>query len=139
MVDVVPKLGDKVAAGDILVKLEFPSLRAEVAARGAAARNAESVLQNARLIQERVHKLADQGAASRAEVDAADRDVNDAESAVAQIRSAQAATESAAERTMIRAPFNGVVSERLHNPGDSVGTADNDVILRVMSSVGRST
>jgi RND family efflux transporter MFP subunit len=132
IVEVTKKAGDQVSAGDVLVRFEFPSLRAEGAVRAASARSADLRLQNARVLQGRVHKLLEMGAASQREADESDREVNDAEVEVAQGRAAQVAADNAGLRTTIRAPFTGVVAERLHNPGDLVGTATDDVILRVI-------
>ena len=42
------------------------------------------------------------------------------------------ASESLGQNAAIRAPFNGTVAERLHNPGDLVGPSDKDPILRLI-------
>jgi membrane fusion protein (multidrug efflux system) len=132
IVEISNKVGDTVKAGDVLVRFEFPALRAEGAARAASAKSADLRLQNAKVMQARVHKLLDLGAASQREADEADAEVTNAEADIAQTRAAQIVTEVLSQRTTIRAPFNGVVAERLHNPGDLVGTATDDVILRVI-------
>ena len=132
IVEISKKAGDEVKAGDVLVRFEFPSLRAEGAVRAASAKSADLRLQNAKVMQARVHKLLDLGAASQREVDEADAEANDAETEIAQARAAQNAADALGQRTTIRAPFSGVVAERLHNPGDLVGASTNDVILRVI-------
>ena len=43
-----------------------------------------------------------------------------------------AAAESLGQNTSIRAPFDGTVTERLHNPGDTVRADENDPILRLI-------
>jgi multidrug efflux system membrane fusion protein len=130
--EVTKNVGDPVKAGDLLVLFEFPSLRTELAARAAAVRAAELRMKNAKTVQERVRGLIERGAASRMEGDAADREVTEADAELAEARAAQSAAEAQGKTTSIRAPFNGVVSQRLHNPGDTVGNADNDVIIRVI-------
>jgi len=132
IVEITKAAGDKVKAGDVLVRFEFPSLRAEGTVRAAAVRRAELRLQRAKEAQARVQKLLAIGAASRREVDEADQEVNDAEAEVQQYAAAQAAADAIGQRTTIRAPFDGVVAERLHNPGDLVGTSTSDVIIRVI-------
>jgi len=132
IVEVPSKAGDKVKAGDVLVRFEFPSLRAEEPVRAAAAKRADTRLQRAKEAQARVQKLVAMGAASRQEGDEADREVNDAETEVQQFALAKASADAAGQRASIRAPFDGVVAERLHNPGDLVGTSTTDVIIRVI-------
>jgi RND family efflux transporter MFP subunit len=132
IVEISKKAGDKVKAGDVLVRFEFPALRAEIAARAGLVKNAEARLQSAKVMQARVHKLLELGAASQREADEADSEVNSAEADIAQARGAQNAADALGQRTDIRAPFDGVVAERLHDPGDLVGTATNDIILRVI-------
>jgi len=130
--DVTKKAGESVKSGELLVRFEFPALGAETAARSTAAKTAELRLQNAKLTQSRLHALLERGAASRKEIDDADREVNDAEAEVAAARASQMATEAAGRQTTLRAPFDGVVAERLHNPGDLVGNSPNDAILRIV-------
>src|SRR5206468_4298775 len=51
IVEITKKAGDPVKAGDVLVRFEFPSLRAEGSVRAAAAKRAELRLQNAKAVQ----------------------------------------------------------------------------------------
>ena len=132
IVAIPKKAGDTVKAGDVLVRFEFPSLRAEGTVRAAAARRADLRLQNAKVVQARVQKLLAAGAASQRELDEADHEVSDAEAEVAVYAAAQSAADAVGQRTTIRAPFDGVVAERLHEPGDLVGSSTTDVILRVI-------
>jgi RND family efflux transporter MFP subunit len=132
ILEVSKNVGDHVASGEVLVRLEFPSLKAEGAARAVALKGADLHLQSARLMQARVHSLFERGAASQKEADDADQEVTDAETEVTLARAGQAATDALAQKTTIRAPFDGSVSERLHNPGDVVGSAATDGILRVV-------
>jgi RND family efflux transporter MFP subunit len=132
IVEIPKKVGDKVKAGDVLVRFEFPSSRAEDSVRAANAKRADVRLQTAKLAQARVQKLLSLGAASQQEMDSADREVHDAEVEVATYDEAQNAAAALGKLTTIRAPFDGIVSERLHEPGDLVGAATNDVIVRVI-------
>src|SRR5437667_236081 len=50
----------------------------------------------------------------------------------ADFAAAQRVADAAGQHTTLRAPFSGVVAERLHNPGDLVGTSTADVIIRVI-------
>src|SRR5262249_53280211 len=130
--ELAKQVGDKVKDGELLVRFEFLSLRAENAARSAAAKAADVRLQAARVAQTRVHNLFDKGAASRAEVDQADQQVTEAEAEVEQARAGEGDAQALAQKSNVRAPFDGVVAERLHNPGDTVGNSSNDVVLRII-------
>jgi len=126
------QVGDQVKAGEVLVRFEFLSLRAENAARSVASKAAAARLQAARLVQSRVHDLFDKGAAARTEVDQADQEVAEAEAEVEQARSGEGDAQALAQRSIVRAPFDGVVAERLHNPGDTVGNTSNEIVLRII-------
>ena len=130
--EITKKVGDPVKSGELLVRFEFLSLRAESAAGAATLRAAELRAKNAKTVQERVHALIDRGAASRMEGDAADREASEAEAELAAARASQTATEAQGKDTSLHAPFNGVVSERLHNPGDTVSAGDDNPILRIL-------
>jgi RND family efflux transporter MFP subunit len=132
IVQISKAVGDEVKAGEVLVRFEFPTLLAEAPVRAAAVKIADTRLQSAKVMQARVHKLLELGAAAQREADAADGEVSDAEEEAVQARAAQSAAAALGQHTAILAPFAGVVTERLHNPGDMVGTASADVILRVV-------
>ena len=130
--DVTKNIGDAVKSGDVLVQFEFPSLRAQTVADAAAVKAAELRVQQARLTQNRLKTLVAQGAASRTEMDDADRELTLAESELATAKAAAAVSETQSHNTAIRAPFDATVTERLHNPGDSVRPDESDPILRLI-------
>jgi RND family efflux transporter MFP subunit len=132
ILEILKKVGDPVKGGEILVRLEFPSVRLESAARSAAGRTIAARLQSAKLTQARVHELFERGAASRKEVEDADREFELAEAEAAAAREAEALAATAAQRSVIQAPFDGIVADRLHNPGDTVAASPADPILRVV-------
>jgi RND family efflux transporter MFP subunit len=130
--DVTRNVGDTVQAGDVLVRFEFPALGPEAAARAATLRAAELRLRSAKLVQERIRGLIAQGAASRMEMDEADREVAAAEGEATEARTSLTAVESQGRNEIIRAPFSGTVTERLHNPGDLVRAEAEDPVLRII-------
>lgn len=129
---ITKNVGDAVKGGEPLVRFEFPSLRLESAARAAMVNAADLRSRNARLMQGRIRSLVAHGAASQRELDDADREVAEAENELAEARANQRATEAQGQNPTILAPFNGVVTERLHNPGDRVRAEENDPILRIV-------
>jgi RND family efflux transporter MFP subunit len=124
--------GDDIQSGETLVRFEFPSLLAETVVSEAAVKAADRRVQQARLVQARVRTLVDKGAASRRELEEADREVTAAEAELEVANAALAALRARGGNTIIRAPFDGSVAERLHNPGDDVRAEDSDPILRLI-------
>ena len=124
--------GDRVRAGDVLVRFEIPELVADVATKRAEVTRAQARLQNARSAQTRAHDLFDRGVAARKEVEDADRELADAGAGVTESQATLGASESSAARSTVRARFNGVVAKRSHNPGDLVDAAATDPVLRVV-------
>jgi RND family efflux transporter MFP subunit len=130
--EITKMAGDMVTGGEMLVRLEFPSLAAQQAVNSANLKSAELRVRQARLTRERIEALIARGAASRRELDDAEQEVTLAEGELAVAAAAVRASETAGQNNTIRAPFNGTVAERLKNPGDSVGPGDKDPILRLI-------
>jgi RND family efflux transporter MFP subunit len=130
--DITRRPGDSVKAGDVLVRFEFPSLRAQTLVSETAVKAAELRLQQAKLAQSRIRMLVEKGAASRSELDTADRELTVAEAEFLEAQAAFAATQSEGRGTLARAPFDGTVTERLHEPGDNVRADPSDPILRLI-------
>ncbi len=129
----IPKAeGDRVSAGDLLVRFEIPSLSADVATRRAEVTRAQARLENARAARTRAHDLFDRGVAARKEVEDADRELADAEAGVTETRATLGASETSAAQTTVRARFNGVVAKRFHNPGDLADATSTDPVIRVI-------
>ena len=129
----IPKAeGDRVSAGDLLVRFELPALAADVATHRAEVTRAEARLTNARAAQTRAHDLFDRGVAARKEVEDADRELAEAQAGVPEARATLGASETAAGQATIRARFSGVVAKRYHNAGDMVDAASTDPVIRVV-------
>ncbi len=130
--EVTKNAGDSVKSGEVLVRFEFPSLGAQTAVNEALMKAADLRVQQAQLAQDRIRMLIDKGAASRAELEDADRELAIAEGESAVAKAALSAAQAQGGNTTIRAPFDGTVTERLHNPGDNVRADDSDPILRLI-------
>ncbi len=124
--------GDRVRAGDLLVRFDIPSLTAGATASRAAIEQAQARVENAKAAATRVRGLFERGVAARKEVEDAERELREANAALAQAQSASGAANALAGRTVVRARFDGVVAKRLHNPGDLVEPGASDPILRVI-------
>ena len=124
--------GDRVAAGDLLVRFDIPAAGAEVSRQRGEIARAEAQIANTRAAQTRAKDLFERGIAARKEMEDADRDLAEAEALLAEAQAALAAADSVAARAVVRAPFAGVVARRLHNPGDVVEAAATDPVLRLI-------
>ena len=130
--EITKKPGDTVKSGDLLVRFEFVSLGPQIAVNAAAVKAAEGRLNQAKLAQSRVSSLLSRGAASQREMEDADREATLAEGELGVATAAMKATEALGGNADVRAPFDGTITERLHNPGDLVRPADDDPILRLI-------
>jgi RND family efflux transporter MFP subunit len=124
--------GDRVRAGDLLVRFDIPSLTAGATASHAAIEQAQARVENAKAAAARVQGLFERGVAARKEVEDAERELREANAALEQAQSASGAATALADRTLVRARFDGVVAKRFHNPGDLVEPGASDPILRVI-------
>ena len=131
LVDVLKAQGDAVTGGDVLARFDMPSATQSMARVSADLAAAQARLEDARINQERVRGFVDRGFVARRELEAADRDLTDAQSAVDAARAAQAAAQAGLGRGTVRAPFDGIVASRAHNPGDLIAST-TEPVLRVV-------
>lgn len=124
--------GDRVAAGDVLVRFDIPTLAAGVSTRRAEVMQARARVESTRAAVTRIAGLVDRGVAARRELEEAQRDRADAEGALARAESEASAAGALAARAVVTARFAGVIAKRWHNPGDMVEAAASDPILRVI-------
>ena len=146
VIAVAVQAGDRVRAGDVLVRLDARDLTARVQQAGATTRAAEEALTAARSVHAaaaadhtlavashgRISQLRERNAATAQELDEADARLAAATAQVAATRAhvEQATAQLAAVRAaanvaditesyaLLRAPFDGEVTERLIDPGN---------------------
>lgn len=119
VMQVVRENGDVVRRGDLLVRLDDTSIRDALASAEAAARSAEQAAEQARRQYERMKTLRGSGMASAQALDDAEGRRN---SAVADLEAAKTRVVAARQqlaRTEVRAPFDGIVSDRKVSAGDT--------------------
>ncbi|MBB5942283.1 efflux RND transporter periplasmic adaptor subunit [Xanthomonas sp. 3307] len=113
-------VGDRVAAGQVLLQLSAVEQRAGVDSAQAQLRAAMASAGEAEASYRRYAALADAQYVSRAQLDQA-RATRDAASAARAAAAAQLAqAQQPAEYTLVRAPFAGVISARQVQPGEAV-------------------
>ena len=122
--------GDSIQKGAILVRFDAPPLRADLATRTGELAQAEARLDNARRNEERLSRLLEKGIAARREVDDARKELADAEAGLAQATATRAAAADQASQATAIAPFDGLVAQRWHNPGEMVDV--NEHVLRLV-------
>ena len=131
LIDVMKMAGDMVKSGDVLARFDLPSAAQAIARLAADLAAAQAQLENARVNQERMRGFVERGLVPRRDLENADRDLVTAQDAAERARTAHAAAQAAATRATIRAPFDGVVATRSHNPGDMI-ISTTDPVLRVV-------
>lgn len=129
------EVGDRVAAGDMLVRLDDTEAAADV-------KRTEAVLRQARATVEQAARDLERGRLLEKTDDIADSELEllglEHERAVAAVDEAEAAVTSARKRledTVIRAPFAGMVSERRVEVGSWVGVGTPVVRLVELARV----
>ena len=132
LAEVGKKEGDPVKSGDLLVRFELPSAAQEVSRLAADLAAAEAQAENTRVNQQRTADFAEKGLIPRRDREIADRELADAQAALERVRTMHARAVTAAGRAVVRAPFDGLVATRRHNPGDVVLSTTTDPVLRIV-------
>jgi RND family efflux transporter MFP subunit len=131
LIDVTKMPGDAVKSGDVLARFDLPSAAQAVSRLAADLAAAQAQLESARINQERMRGFVERGLVPRRDLEAADRDLAGAQDAFDRARTAHAAAQAGATRATVRAPFDGIVATRAHNPGDMI-ISTTDPVLRVV-------
>lgn len=112
--------GQKVKKGQLLARIEDTSLQDQLIAARTAVRTARNGVQVARAEEQRNRKLADAGVITKRDLDRAVLARNQAQAQLSEAEARLALAQQQLSRTRIRAPFDGVVSERHASAGDIV-------------------
>lgn len=112
--------GQAVAAGATLARIDDSGLREGLLSAQSAVRSAEQQLAVTRRNAERAEALVAGGAIPEREAESARWNVTNAQAQLADARSRLALAREQLEKTVVRAPFAGVVSHRAVAAGDTV-------------------
>ncbi len=132
LLEVAKAEGDTVGPGEVLARFELTGAAADVERQRAEVARMQAQVENARAGQARTRDLAARGLIPRNDLDISDRELMDAQQSLERTTTIFRAAEAAASRAVVRAPFAGIVTARLHNPGDLVQPAATDPILRIV-------
>jgi RND family efflux transporter MFP subunit len=111
--------GDAVKRGDLLMRLDDTSIRESLQSADAGQRAAQQAFDQAQRQVERLKTLQAQGMTSAQALDDAEGRRNAAQSELVAARGRVVAAQQQLRRTEVRAPFDGVVSERKASVGDT--------------------
>ena len=112
--------GQTVRPGQTLVRLDDSAIRDAVLSARSAQRTANQALVVARRNAERAERLSQAGAMAERDLEQARWTVMNAEAGLADVSARLSTAEKQQGKTVVRAPFAGVVSERPVNTGDVV-------------------
>ena len=119
VLQVLKENGDPVKKGDILVKLDETSIRDSLGSSEASSTAATQSLQQTERQLERLKTLRASGMTSMQALDDAEMRRNAAQSELAAARTRAVQARQQLQRTLVRAPFDGVVSDRKVSAGDT--------------------
>ncbi len=112
--------GEAVKAGDLLVRLDATAIRDSLASAEEAARALSQAFDQSERQVARLKTLQAQGMTSTQTLEDAEVRRNNAQSDLAAAKSRVVLARQQMQRTGVRAPFDGVVSERKASAGDTV-------------------
>ena len=116
---VLKENGDVVRRGDVLVHLDDTAIRDSLASAEAASRAAGQAFEQAQRQHERMKTLRGSGMASAQQLDDAEGRRNAAQSDLEASKARLVLARQQLQRTEVRAPFDGVVSDRKVSAGDT--------------------
>jgi RND family efflux transporter MFP subunit len=119
VLQVLKENGDPVKRGDVLVRLDETAIRDTVSSADEAVRAASQALDQATRQLERMKTLRASGMTSAVGLDEAEVRRNSAQSELSAAKSRAATARQQLSRTIVRAPFDGIVSERKVSAGDT--------------------
>ncbi len=111
--------GEAVKRGELLMRLDDTSIRESLQSADAGARAATQAFEQAQRQVERLKTLQAQGMTSAQALDDAEGRRNAAQSELVAARGRVVSAQQQLRRTEVRAPFDGVVSERKSSVGDT--------------------
>lgn len=111
--------GEAVNRGDILVRLDDTSYRDQLVSAEQATRAAQQSLDQAKRQLDRLKTLRESGMTSMQALEDSEIRRNNAQSELVAAKARQVAANLQMQRTLVRAPFVGIVSERKVSAGDT--------------------
>lgn len=117
VLEVFAKEGDRIIAGQTLVRIDARDLTAKNSQVAASIAEAEAVRRDAATQAGRIRALYADSAATRAQLDAVETGLLRADAGVRAARAASAELAAVSAYASVRAPFSGIVTKRFVDPG----------------------
>ena len=141
VIAVLVKEGDRVAAGQPLVRIDARDLDAKRQQVQAGIASAEAMHHEAELMAARMRALYADSAAPKAQLDAAEAGLARARAGVSAARAGEAEIDAMSGYAVVRAPFAGMVTQRFVDrgafaaPGAPLVTVQDNSSLRIAATV----
>lgn len=135
VLEVTVREGDRVARGQVLVRLDASDLAARRGQVDAGVAAAQAAHQDALAQARRIRALYADSAAPKATLDAVEAGLARAEAAVRQAEAARSEVDAVDTYATLRAPFAGVVTQRLADPGAFAAPGMPLVVVEDQSSL----
>jgi membrane fusion protein (multidrug efflux system) len=119
VLQVLKENGDNVRRGDLLVRLDDTAIRDALASAEASSRAAAQALEQSERQFQRLTTLRGSGMASAQQVEDAEIRRNNAQSDLESAKTRSVLARQQLQRTEVRAPFDGLVSDRKVSAGDT--------------------
>ena len=132
IVDLPKQEGDRVEAGDLLVRFDIVALSQALDIATMAVTQAGTRVDAAKAELAKLSELDAKGMVARGQVDAARTALLDAQSAFNRANEELASAKARQAHGEVRARFAGVVVKRWHVEGDAVIAAETDPVIRVV-------
>ena len=133
--DVLVREGDRVAAGQLLVRIDARDLSAKSAHVAASVADAEAMRHDALVQANRIRALYADSAATRAQLDAVETGLARAEAGLEAARAAASELGAISSYSIVRAPFAGIVTKRFADPGAFAAPAAPLVTVQDVSTL----
>jgi RND family efflux transporter MFP subunit len=133
--------GDRVRRGQVLATISVPEMGGEHDVAEATLREAEAALDLKKVTAERTREVyaAEAGAVTRQQVDQAEAELTEVESKVARLKAELARLETLMDYATIRAPFDGIITDRFVDPGAMIQLATSSAQAPIVTLMNMDT
>ena len=137
--DLDVKVGDRVDAGDLLFSIDSNDVNAQITQAKSGYQQAKAALEDAKLDYDRFKKLYAQDSVSKQQFDKISLQYRVAQENLSAARSAYSQAQSQLNYVNVKAPFDGVVVEKMAVAGDLAAPGNPILVLENLQSLSVQT